>query len=49
MKHGMTINLEETAVKTRLKRFVILGLIGLGSKALRKRIQQRRYQPRLTR
>jgi hypothetical protein len=28
-------------VKTRLKRFVILGLIGLGSKALRKRIQQR--------
>jgi hypothetical protein len=28
-------------VKTRLKRFVILGLIGLGSKALRKRIQRR--------
>jgi hypothetical protein len=28
-------------VKNRLKRFVILGLIGLGSKALRKRIQQR--------
>jgi hypothetical protein len=28
-------------VKSRVKRFVILGLIGLGSKALRKRIQQR--------